>query len=192
MTIHLTKTQIRQECFAHRKALSAKYIAESSAQIIQQIVQTQAYQNAQHIAWYFPVRGEVDLSLLWQAALNAHKACYFPSIQADQTLLFLPYHQQTSWLSNKYGISEPNTHPSTAKALQKIDLIFVPLVAFDAQCMRLGMGKGYYDKALQACTHPIRMGVAYDWQKYPALPTDPWDIQLHQIITEKKRYAPAT
>ena len=188
MTIHLTKTHIRQVCLSKRKQLPQQFVSQASQRIIDTIQDIQAYQAAKHIAWYHPSRGEVDLSSLWQSALTNNKYCYFPALRPDNTLLFLPYAGNTELFLNRYQIAEPLMEAHKAIPPQNLDILFLPIVAFDAEKNRLGMGKGYYDKTLENHPGPLLIGVAYEWQKQPNLPCDSWDIPLSMIITEERTY----
>lgn len=188
MSTHAIKNNLRKHCLARRHRLTPEEIAHASHQIIQHIQTLQTYQNARHIAWYFPVRGEIDLSALWQQALIATKTCYCPMVQADKSLLFLPFTAKTSWHTNRYGIAEPVVPLTEAQPITQLDLIFLPVVAFDASLTRLGMGAGYYDRTL-AKFHPYLIGVAYEWQKQTSIPTDSWDIKLDLVVTESHVYA---
>jgi 5-formyltetrahydrofolate cyclo-ligase len=75
-----------------------------------------------------------------------------------------------------------------------LDVILMPLVAFDGQGNRLGMGAGYYDRTLAFLRHrrhwrkPRIIGLAYEFQRMPALPAEPWDVPLDGIITEAGFY----
>jgi 5-formyltetrahydrofolate cyclo-ligase len=87
---------------------------------------------------------------------------------------------------NHFGIDEPAAGEPVS--LSDLDLVLLPLVAWDENGQRLGMGAGYYDRILtdvKACMRPMRVGVAYEAQKVPRVPTDPWDVRLHRLITEK-------
>uniref|UniRef100_UPI0026709D2D 5-formyltetrahydrofolate cyclo-ligase n=1 Tax=Sphingomonas bacterium TaxID=1895847 RepID=UPI0026709D2D len=64
------------------------------------------------------------------------------------------------------------------------DVILTPLVAFDAMLNRLGQGAGHYDRAFEAHPSAWRVGVAWSIQRVAALAPDPWDVPLHDIITE--------
>jgi 5-formyltetrahydrofolate cyclo-ligase len=183
-----SKNNLRRQCLKRRHSLTAETIAEASHQIAQRIQSLESYQKSHHIAWYHPVGGEVDLSGLWQQALNAAKSCYCPVIQANKTLLFLPFTTTTTWLKNRYGIPEPAVPLSEAKPITQLDLIFLPVVAFDPSLARLGSGAGYYDKTL-AKYHPCLIGVAYEWQKQTSIPLEPWDIKLDAVITESNMYS---
>jgi 5-formyltetrahydrofolate cyclo-ligase len=71
--------------------------------------------------------------------------------------------------------------------LADIDLLLMPLVGWDESGTRLGMGAGFYDRALAPLCQsdaPVRAGVAYQLQKIPDLPNEPWDIRLHMLLSE--------
>ena len=85
---------------------------------------------------------------------------------------------------NKYGIAEPIS-------LKKIypDIIFVPLVAYDADLNRLGYGGGYYDRYLDKIKNikkVLKIGLAFSYQKLKKIPINKYDKKLDLIITEKK------
>lgn len=86
---------------------------------------------------------------------------------------------------NLYGIPEPD---ETAEILLSgIDLVLLPLVGWDDAGGRLGMGAGFYDRALQPYGQsdaPVRMGVGYQLQRVTEVPAEPWDICLHKILSE--------
>lgn len=86
---------------------------------------------------------------------------------------------------NRYGISEP---AGTAEIrVPDIDLILVPLVGWDRSGARLGMGASFYDRLFQPFVeseHPVRIGVAYALQQVESIPSEPWDVPLHAILTE--------
>ena len=86
---------------------------------------------------------------------------------------------------NRYGIPEPTG--TGMVQVPEIDLVLLPLVGWDRFGSRLGMGAGYYDRALQPFAQsdrPLRVGVAYRVQQVEKLPAEPWDIQLHGMLTE--------
>ena len=88
-------------------------------------------------------------------------------------------------IKSRFGIPEPCGSPEIP--LSNIDLLLMPLVGWDESGNRLGMGAGYYDRALQSSGQsdvPIRAGVAYQLQKVPGVPVDPWDIRLHMLLSE--------
>ena len=86
---------------------------------------------------------------------------------------------------NRYGIPEPVG--TLDVRMGEIDLVLVPLVAWDSNGGRLGMGASFYDRVFQPLAtqrRPLRLGVAYQLQQVERIPLDPWDIRLHGVLTE--------
>src|SRR3546814_12457466 len=69
-----------------------------------------------------------------------------PVLHEDR-LRFAPWRAGDALLSNRYGIPEPDIAPGALLAAEDMALVVAPLVAFDAQCHRLGMGAGWYDRS---------------------------------------------
>ena len=75
-----------------------------------------------------------------------------------------------------------------------MDLLFLPLVAFDTHGNRMGMGGGFYDRSLaflqqkNGLKKPVLAGLAHEIQKVEQLLTQNWDIPLDFVITEKQLY----
>lgn len=89
--------------------------------------------------------------------------------------------KETLMTPNLYGIPEPIT--GTLIAPEKLNLLLIPLVAFDTEKYRLGMGKGYYDRYLQQTPNTVyRLGLAYDFQQIDALPHPAWEQPLDDIL----------
>jgi 5-formyltetrahydrofolate cyclo-ligase len=105
-----------------------------------------------------------------------------PKVGADGRLRFA--HLQLPLRRNRYGIAEP----VVLKRPPRLDLILLPLVAFDAQGRRLGMGGGYYDRLLQrarASRRPLRVGHAFGAQQVAAVPVAAHDVRLDAVVTEQ-------
>ena len=92
-------------------------------------------------------------------------------------------------MNNRYGIGEPE-ESSPTKYIHEFDVVLVPLVAFDNQCNRIGMGAGFYDKALKGlsglCTKPLLIGLAHQFQLVDSIKPDSWDEPLDVILTDHK------
>ncbi|MFC3908777.1 5-formyltetrahydrofolate cyclo-ligase [Legionella dresdenensis] len=182
------KTALRQSIRAVREKLTLQYQHNASRRICARIASLEPYRYARHIALYSACRGEIDLSDLWQTAAKQGKNCYFPAVNADQTLRFLPAAPTTAFKENHYQIPEPDVDDSQAVSPGKLDIIFLPLVAFDEYGTRLGMGGGYYDRTLASERPPLLIGVAYEFQRQDYLQAESWDIPLTLIVTEKTVY----
>lgn len=165
-----------------RASLSSIEQARASASICQRIKTLEPYQQAQNIAIYYAVQGEIDLSDLQE------KNRYFPVINKDRTLSFLPVNADTIFYTNRLGIPEPDVDHALALMPEQLDIIFLPLVAFDEHGTRLGMGGGYYDRTLAHHRAPLLIGVAHDFQRETFIERKPWDVPLAAIITECNIY----
>jgi 5-formyltetrahydrofolate cyclo-ligase len=134
------------------------------------------------------VNGEINLSNLWQSAPLQGKYCYFPALNEDLTLSFLPAKPTSPFIENRYGIKEPDITRDQAIPLEQLDIIFVPLVAVDPKGTRLGMGAGYYDRTLKNGPPPLLIGVAYEFQRLSFIMAREWDVPLNVVITEDQIY----
>jgi 5-formyltetrahydrofolate cyclo-ligase len=110
-------------------------------------------------------------------------------------LNFQHYHLHSEFKPNRYGIPEPIPNAEQTVPLSEIDVIFLPLVAFDKAGNRLGMGGGYYDRTLskwhEMSDRPRLIGLAHDIQQVESLPFQPWDIPIEMIITPTRQIQPS-
>ncbi|MDO5738459.1 MAG: 5-formyltetrahydrofolate cyclo-ligase [Eubacteriales bacterium] len=176
---------IRREKRIARAALSLAEQEDKSRQIIEQIKRKSQFQEAKCIFLYRAVAGEVSLEgLIEFAEAEGKKLCY-PLCRAGGQMEAL-YPVKNRWQKGSYGILEPVLEDSEIMDPQEIDLILMPLVAFDRNCNRVGMGAGYYDRYLLRCPQAYRLGVAFEVQYFEELEPAPWDQALDLIITEDR------
>lgn len=171
-----------------RKHLPHVFQHNMSTKINNRIRALNQYRYAKRIALYHAVKGEVDLGNIWRSAPLHGKYCYFPVVSKNDTLLFLPATPASHFSTNDFGVLEPEAEHHHAISPEELDLILVPLVAFDDQGTRIGMGKGFYDRALANHRPKLLMGVAYEFQRYPYIEPQPWDVPLDAVATEKTIY----
>ncbi|HUD94422.1 5-formyltetrahydrofolate cyclo-ligase [Sphingobium sp.] len=76
------------------------------------------------------------------------------------------------------------SHPEPKGAPVVPDAVIAPLVGFDRRMNRLGQGGGYYDRAFARFPDALRVGLAWSAQEIDEVPSDPWDLPLHAILTE--------
>src|SRR3990167_243435 len=171
-----------------RSRLSTSFQQKASQQVCNRIKQLEPYRYAKRIALYHAVEGEITLDNLWRSAPLQGKFCYFPALTSDKTLVFLPATPATSFRKNRYNIPEPDVDFSFAIGINEIDILFLPLVAFDKHGTRLGMGAGYYDRTLTEQKSNLLLGVAYDFQRESFIQPHEWDIRLHAVVTPSQIY----
>lgn len=189
MSASTDKASIRKICLAQRNALTPQFKNNASNALCARIQSLPVYQAASTIALYQAIDGEINLLPLWTEAETSGKTCYLPTIIPHQKfLIFLPATLRTPQKTNQFHILEPNIPPTEAISIEKLDLMIMPLVAFDKYGTRLGRGAGYYDQTLRNKKPACLLGAAYEFQQQARLIPDPWDIPLTGIVTEKNTY----
>ncbi|MBQ4831978.1 5-formyltetrahydrofolate cyclo-ligase [Pseudoalteromonas sp. MMG010] len=148
-----------------------------------------------NVGIYLTNDGELDTSLLIKELWNKNHLLHLPIIHPfnGTTLLFQRYEKNSPMRVNRYGIFEPKLNCAQICPVAELDMLLMPLVAFDDNGNRLGMGGGYYDKTLaslyqQNSYSPQLIGLAHDCQKVDRLPIEAWDVPLTTIITPSKTY----
>jgi 5-formyltetrahydrofolate cyclo-ligase len=144
-----------------------------------------------HVALYLPMRGEVDLRPCLGVARRRGTRVYVPRIVSCRRrhMLFAPWTEGSAHRTNAFGIVEPGS-AAGARPVIGLDVVVLPVVGFDGHGNRLGMGAGYYDRALRrrlgrtGWRRPRLIGVAYACQQLPDIPASPWDVPLDLVVTE--------
>ncbi len=187
--------EIRQQIRARRLSLPADTQQQHSQALCQNIIKQKSYRYSSHVACYLANDGEIDPYPLIEHAWFAGKKVYLPVLSPlKNSLYFAPYEEGTRFRHNRFNIAEPICHPSDWVKASQLDLLLMPLVAFDEHGNRVGMGGGFYDRTLAYLQHrrfwrkPVLMGLAHEAQKVASLEAQHWDIPLDYITTEKQSY----
>ncbi len=144
------------------------------------------------VSAYLAFDGEPDLAASFTPLRQAGFQLALPFIQQQDgasRMIFRLWRPDDTLIDNQLGFAEP----SEGEVLNPADLgvILLPLVAWDSNGARLGMGAGYYDKALSPLRElalPLRIGIAFDVQRSDEIPTDTHDIPLHELISNSQRF----
>ena len=183
-----SRNSLRKELRASRSSLSAMQIQQKSLAICEYA--GSLISDASHVAGYYALGAEVNLSSLMSALAHQNKTAYVPVVLPDFLMEFAPVDDQTPFVLNRYGIKEPQVDSSLYKSALQLDVVLVPLVGFDENCNRMGMGGGYYDRCfahrIGADKVPILIGVAYEMQCVPTVHTQSWDVPLDFVVTESR------
>lgn len=182
------KSALRNELRARRRQLDESDRLSLDASINHFLAKFIAEHRPATIAAFWPFDGEPNLLPTLEASDQQGTQIALPVIKqspSGPSLIFRQWSGATVMKKSRFGIPEPCGSPEIL--LCDIDLLLMPLVGWDESGSRLGMGAGFYDRALQSFSHsdvPIRAGVAYQLQKVPDVPDEPWDIRLHMLLSE--------
>lgn len=184
------KKNLRKMLRQRRAKLTKKARIQAHVGILRHAKGSKLFKKGQSIGLYMPFGFEADCRILFQFAQQSGARIYLPRIAArDQRLWFVPWQAQARYTRNRFGIQEPNAPRATWLRAQQLNTLFLPLLGFDLQGGRLGMGGGYYDRSLLVrhlfhATRPALVGVAYACQQIDLLPHAPWDVRLDRVLTE--------
>ncbi|MDA7683626.1 5-formyltetrahydrofolate cyclo-ligase [bacterium] len=187
-----SENRIRNFFKKKRFDLKLKQQSQASQKIDDLINRHQGFLKSRSIGFYKAINSEIDPMPLLNRALQKGQRCFLPRIidYSNSKLSFAAYDLRDDLITNKWGIQEPSPDAETISP-RSLDLVFLPLVAFDEKGHRIGMGKGFYDRTFafknQSAakeTHPFLIGLAHDCQKsHNLLPQNKWDIRLDAIVT---------
>jgi 5-formyltetrahydrofolate cyclo-ligase len=152
------------------------------------------------IAVYHAYGHEADVASLTRRAWRRGCQVFLPVITHVRAarMEFFRFTPRTPLLTNAFGIPEPDPARTGRIAARHLDIIFMPLVAFDDTGWRLGSGAGFYDR----CVHHLRgsrrwrrpklIGVAYEQQRIERLVPSAWDVPMDAVITQRglRRFQP--
>lgn len=182
-------TGLRRQLKASRHALPADWIRTHSRLVARQLWRLPALARARRIACYLPVNGEVDCRFIIEEAWRRGRQVMLPVLRGRR-LRFAPWRPAAATRTNRYDISEPACPRRDEVDGRRLDVVVMPLVAFDLQGNRLGMGGGYYDRSFAFRLHrrrwrkPRLIGIAWQFQQVDALAMRAWDVPLDAVITE--------
>lgn len=184
--------EMRQHMRRLRAALTEAQLARAAASLARRIIELDAYRQAQRLAVYFAVNGEISLDPVIDDALAAGKQVYLPNLD-QQSLRFSPYFREQKMRINKFRLPEPDVGDDDMLEPQALDLVLAPLVVFDAARNRIGMGGGFYDRSFAmrkdpGVTEPVLIGVAHELQKVDAILPEDWDVRLDMVVTDAACY----
>ncbi len=144
--------------------------------------------DGRRIALFLSMAEEIDTGPLMARARARGCRIHLPRVTDYRRNLMRFFASGTGLVRGQYGILEP-VAGLPIKASQ-LDVVLMPLVGFDARGNRIGMGKGYYDRALAfrrgrpRLKLPLLVGLAFECQRAEALPVHAHDVSLDRLVTE--------
>jgi 5-formyltetrahydrofolate cyclo-ligase len=179
---------LRRQLRARRRAIVGTERQRAARQVSRLIDQARLLRPGRRIGLYLSLPEELDTTPLLQLAQRRRCVIALPRVTSKRhaRMRFLVFDGTIK--TGAYGISEPGGRQGL-RALE-LDVVFIPLVGFDAAGNRLGMGKGFYDRclvhriALRNWRRPLLAGIAYEVQQVSSLPRAGHDVPLDVIVTD--------
>jgi 5-formyltetrahydrofolate cyclo-ligase len=184
----VARKKLRATLRAQRRSVPLAERKRAAARVARNADRGFHLRAGQRIALYASLPEELDTAPLLQLALDRGCRIYLPRIERRSgRMRFIAIGERLRF--NRLGIAEPEGRDTIGA--RWLDLVFLPLVGFDAHGMRLGMGGGFYDRAFafRRTRHvwrgPKLIGIAYELQRVPRIESEPHDVLLDAVVTEK-------
>lgn len=193
----MNPSEIRKQLRTQRNNLSHSEQTLHATQVFNHFIRLlstkKAFQQKQNIALFLSQDGELStqqaIQYLWD---NTSHNVYLPVLETkgEWHMAFANYTPKSKMIKNQFGILEPDTPHSQHLDGQAMEWVFMPLVGFDLNGNRLGMGGGYYDRTfefkLKKPNNTTQLiGWAHQCQQTATLPHEEWDVPLNGVITEQ-------
>lgn len=175
--IKKTKKEIRKEMLSKRRSLEKEYVEEKSDAVFEKLKTTPFFKNAETVFCYADFQNEIKTDKICD--FFKLKQLFIPKIINEEMYACGISDEKEK---NIYGIDEPVFSSAFSG---KIDLCIVPLIACDKKGARIGFGKGYYDRFLKG-KDTLKVGICYSWQVLEKIESEPHDVKLDYIVTEKE------
>ena len=180
------KAALRADAMARRDALDAAFRRTASAEIAARAAAIVASLRPAVVAVYHAIRSEVDPLPVVAWALGQGVVVVLPALHDANTMVFRRYQPGDPLAVGGFG----TLSPPPDKAEIDPDVIVSPMVGFDRSGMRLGHGRGYYDRAILSLRarglNPPLVGLAFSAQEVSAIPAESHDVRMDWIVTEKE------
>ena len=185
------KQALRRQVRRARMALTPLQRAAAMRAVVRHA--SRLLRRGKRIGAYLAAGSELDVALLINTALWRGCGVYLPQIpNGSRRLWFSRLGAERRWyLHPRYRIAE---YDGPCLRAERLDVLFVPLLAVDEQGYRMGQGGGFYDTTLAfrqrhpLLRRPLLVGVAYDCQRVTAVPREAWDVRLDYLVTESGLY----
>jgi len=206
---HITnKSTLRNSLRKKRAHAASQQFSEATLFLSRFLNNLRVYRMAKNIGIYLPTQSEFPVFPIIEKNLVMNKVTYAPEISSirNKTMCFtrlsrpLKKHLikknslNKNLRRNAYGIEE-SIEKNEIINPKALDIVFTPLLGFNKNGERLGMGGGYYDRLFSfkrwrsTPTKPMLIGLAYEAQFHHSITVDPWDVPMDAIITEQNFYA---
>jgi 5-formyltetrahydrofolate cyclo-ligase len=177
------KQVIRRDLRERRRGLSAALVEAASVAVCDQLRVFPPFQAAASVVAYLSHEKEISIHPLLEEIGQSESRLYLPDTATPQG--FVRWHPGSPLVNGRGGVPQPAAGLAEVPATPAI--VLIPIVAWNEWGARLGRGGGFYDRILATLTEGFtRVGLAYEFQEFPKLPQDEWDVSMQYVITERR------
>lgn len=185
----MLKKDLRKKFTALRQNISSESLLNSSLTIANKLLELPLW-SFDYYHLFLPIveKKEIDTTFILSILQGKDKNVVLPKIETLDTLKNYLLTDSTKLVKNKWGIPEPTNGIEIMP--ENIQVVFVPLLAFDVQGNRVGYGKGFYDNFLSNCTrNVIKVGLSLFDPVEKVTNVYESDIPLDYCVTPKQIYS---
>lgn len=179
------KTFLRSHYKKKRFSLTKQEVDDLSQRVCKQLDKLNIWKlKHYHIFISILKYNELDTSSIINKLKSEQKIIIVPKISNNE-LVHIAINDETKFGLNEYGIKEPND--GNHFIIENLDIIFIPLLAFDIEGHRVGYGKGYYDRFLKLTNNStLKIGLSFFDPINKILDIDDNDVKLDYCVTPKQ------
>lgn len=188
----LRRHELRRQARAARRDLSEAERSAATQAFHTRLESLPAFSQAHRVGCYVAVASELSLETVIEQALARGQQIYLPHVEHTAPVMQFALWSglQKRLLTNRFGIPEPLVDVAELVPADSMDVILLPLLAFDRSGGRLGSGAGYYDRALAfrlaRPAPPLLIGIGFACQEVSGIPMADWDVPLDLVVTERE------
>ena len=173
----MNKKELRQQIRTAKKQRTSEELLKQSEVILRKLASHPRFFSAERVMLYASLPDEVQ-TLAFIEEWRHRKTIILPTVVGDD-IIPVELADDTMFAEGDFHIPEPQNHPY----IGDFDLIVVPGMAFDKEGHRLGRGRGYYDRFLAQHPHTHTIGLCFDFQLVPEVPSEPHDRPIDDVLT---------
>lgn len=177
----MDKKTLRQSIRTAKKQHTPEELLLQSEAVLRKLADNPHFRQAKRVMLYASLPDEVQ-TLTFIEEWRHRKTLILPTVVGDD-IIPVELANDTVFAEGDFHIPEPQNHPYTGD----FDLIVVPGMAFDNEGHRLGRGRGYYDRFLAQHPHTRTIGLCFDFQLVPEVPSEPHDRSIDEILSYDSR-----
>lgn len=185
----MRKKELRLTFAELRNNLSSEFLDQHSLAIANRCLQLPIWDvQVFHLFLSIPEKNEVDTTFLMTVLQGKDKDIVVPKVVGRGALQHYLLTDATTIRTSKWGIPEPVSGIQVAPG--QIDVVFLPLLAFDREGYRVGYGGGFYDRFLSGCRQDVvKVGLSLFEPVKKISDRNALDIPMDYCVTPEKTYS---